>query len=93
MVKDLSSTLPSDPITALAPTSQAAGNMMSNNRLAGTAPGSAPVDPLPPAKDQGDPKVTASNSAPIPPGTDGKPPVRAGSPLKGSTAWTKTETA
>lgn len=52
----------SDRITALAPTSQAGGNMMSSNRLAMTAPGSPPVDPLPPAKDQGDPKITASGS-------------------------------
>jgi len=52
----------SDRITALAPTSQAGGNMMSSNRLAMTSPGSPPTDPLPPAKDQGDPKITASGS-------------------------------
>jgi hypothetical protein len=55
----------SDRITALAPTSQAGGNMMSSNRLALTAPGSPPVDPLPPAKDQGDPKITATGSVDV----------------------------
>jgi hypothetical protein len=58
-MQDLSKMLTTDPVTALAPTSQAGGNMMSSNRLAMTAPGSEPVDPLPPAQDQGDPKVTA----------------------------------
>jgi hypothetical protein len=77
-VKDLSNLLPGDPVTALAPTSQAGGNMMSDNKLAGTAPGSQPVDPLPPAKEQADPKITASNAAPIQPGDDGKPSARAG---------------
>lgn len=70
---DLSHILPGDPITALAPTSQAGGNMMSDNKLAGTAPGSPPVDPLPPAREQNDPKVTASNATPLQPGDDGKP--------------------
>jgi hypothetical protein len=58
-VQDLSNFLPGDPITALAPTSQAGGNMMSSNKLAHTAPGSPPVDPLPPTSDQGDPKIGA----------------------------------
>jgi hypothetical protein len=58
-MQDLSSALTTDPVTALAPTSQAGGNMMSSSRQAMTAPGSPPVDPLPPSKDQGDPKVTA----------------------------------
>jgi hypothetical protein len=35
----------------------AGGNMMSDNKLAGTAPGSQPVDPLPPAKEQADPAI------------------------------------
>lgn len=53
-------------------TSQAGGNMMSDPATAMTAPGSDPVDPLPPAKDQGHPHVTFS-SPEIKPGTDGKP--------------------
>lgn len=61
-MEDVSSLLPGDPITALSPTSQAGGNMMSSNRYAMTAPGSQPTDPLPPAKDQGDPKITPSLS-------------------------------
>lgn len=77
-MKDLSGLLPGDPITALVPTSQAGGNMMSDNKLAHSAPGSQPVDPLPPAKEQADPKVSASNSTPIKPGDDGKPPARTG---------------
>lgn len=58
-MEDLSGKLTSDPVTALAPTSQAGGNMMSSNRFAMTAPGSPPTDPLPPSKDQGDPAITA----------------------------------
>ena len=71
-MQDLSHILPSDPVTALAPTSQAGGNVMSSNNLVGTAPGSQPVDPLPPAKDQGEPKVIPSNSTQIKTGTTGK---------------------
>jgi hypothetical protein len=37
-----------------------------------SAPGSQPVDPLPPAKDQGDPELDYSGPQ-IPPGTSGKP--------------------
>lgn len=70
---DLSHILPGDPVTALAPTSQSGGNMMSDSKLAMTAPGSQPVDPLPPAKQQLDPKITASNSRVIEPGDDGHP--------------------
>ncbi len=69
----------SDRITALAPTSQAGGNMMSSNHLAMTSPGSPPVDPLPPAKDQGDPKITASSSADVGTPAKRKP---SGSPRK-----------
>lgn len=55
----------SDRITALSPTSMAGGNMVSSNRLAMTSPGSPPVDPLPPAKDQGDPVITPSGAVPV----------------------------
>jgi hypothetical protein len=54
------------------PTSQAAGNMMSGRSRAMSAPGSKPTDPLPPAKDQGEPDVQASPGPVIRPGTDGK---------------------
>lgn len=40
------------------PTSQAAGNMMSGRPAAMSAPGTPPVDPLPPSSDQGDPHVS-----------------------------------
>jgi len=56
----------------------AGGNMMSDNKLAGTAPGSPPVDPLPPAKEQADPKISASNGQQVRPGTDGKPGASTG---------------
>jgi hypothetical protein len=66
-VQDLSS-LAENSLTA---TSQAAGNMMSSNRQAMTAPGSQPVDPLPPMQDQDDPNLTMSPE--IATGTSGKP--------------------
>lgn len=53
------------------PTSQAGGNMSSSARLAQTAPGSPPVDPLQPAEKQGDPAVKLGKGMPI--GTSGKP--------------------
>jgi hypothetical protein len=56
-MQDLSHLLGPDPVSALAPTSQAGGNMMSSNRFAMTAPGTQPVDPLPPAKEQSDPVI------------------------------------
>lgn len=56
---------------SLAVSSMAAGNMMSSNRHAMTAPGSEPVDPLPPSKDQGDPQIGIGS--PVPAATDGKP--------------------
>jgi hypothetical protein len=88
-MQDLSSLLPGDPVTALAPTSQSGGNMMSDSKLAVTAPGSQPVDPLPPAKEQADPKVTPSNSTQIKPGTAGRKKPRNGySP--GLPAWKTT---
>ena len=82
----------SDRITALAPTSQAGGNMMSSNRLAMTSPGSPPVDPLPPAKDQGEPDVENSPGPRIQPGDDGKPEARttAGKPSLPEPAWKTT---
>ncbi len=57
------------------PTSQAAGNMMSGRQRAMSAPGSAPTDPLPPEKDQGEPAVEVPD--PVAPGSNGKPRVRA----------------
>lgn len=91
--RDLSGMLPGDPVTALVPTSQAAGNMMSSNKNAMTAPGGVPVDPLPPSKDQGSVDIDVAGSA-IPPGTDGKPHARGqvqaapGSP--GAPSWKPT---
>ena len=74
-MEDLSSIfarLGGDPITALAPTSQAAGNMQSSPRLAMTARGSEPVDPLPDRDHQGDPTVGAqSYDTPVLRGPDG----------------------
>jgi hypothetical protein len=55
------------------PTSQEAGNMMSGRHAAMSAPGSDPVTPLPPAKDQGEPHVTYTNTSAMDPGT---PPER-----------------
>jgi hypothetical protein len=52
-------------------TSQAGGNMQSSNRLAMTAPGSQPVDPVPDRTQQGDPHIELE--AKRPPGQDGKP--------------------
>lgn len=71
-MQDLSHIFPSDPVTALAPTSQAAGNMMSSNAYAMTAPGGVPVDPLPPSKDQGNPDIDVSGPV-VKTGTSGKP--------------------
>jgi hypothetical protein len=87
-MQDVSHFLPSDPITALSPSSMAAGNMVSSNKFAMTAPGSDPVDPLPPAKDQGDPSINVSGPV-IPPGTSGKPQAskQAGHVKPGTPAW------
>lgn len=71
---NLSGLLPGDPITALVPTSQAGGNMMSSNKLAMTAPGGEPTDPLPDRSKQGDVKVDAQKK--LSPGEDGKPQAR-----------------
>ena len=53
-------------------TSQAGGNMQSGRPAAMSAPGSPPVDPLPPANAQGDPHVVMAGPQ-RPPGEDGKP--------------------
>lgn len=89
--RDLSGLLPHDPVTALTPTSQAAGNMMSSNSAAMTAPGGVPVDPLPPSKDQGDVDIDVSGPA-IPAGTSGKPQAskQAGPPPGTAPAWKPT---
>jgi hypothetical protein len=46
-------------------TSQAAGNMTSGRPAAMSAPGSQPVDPLPPTQDQDDPNMTMSPEIPV----------------------------
>jgi len=87
-VEDLTSLyeqIGSDRITALSPTSMAAGNMVSSNHLAMTSPGSPPVDPLPPARDQGDPVITPSSTNPVT-GTPAKRKPRAGRPAS-SLTW------
>jgi hypothetical protein len=66
-MRDLSP-LAKDSMTA---TSQAAGNMTSSPAQAMTAPGSEPVDPLPPTEELDNPNLEMT--APIPPGTSGKP--------------------
>jgi hypothetical protein len=88
-VKDLSS-LAADSMWV---TSQAAGNMMSGRPGAMSAPGSPPVDPLPPAAKQDDPHVTPSAGPKIEPGHHGIPQPRAGPPAPGHPAWAKTGTA
>lgn len=55
---------------SLWPTSQAGGNMQSSARLAMTAPGSDPVDPLHDRAQQGDPTIPLGGR--MPPGEDGK---------------------
>lgn len=53
------------------PSSMAGGNMQSSNRNAYTAPGSAPVDPIPDRTEQGDPNIDLGS--PMKTGTSGKP--------------------
>lgn len=86
---NISDLLPSDPITALVPTSQAGGNMMSSNEYAMTAPGGEPTDPLPDRSKQGHVKVDAQSK--LPPGEDGKPQAKGEdwSP-PGAPAWKST---
>lgn len=74
--KNLSSVLPGDPVSVLAPTSQEGGNQQSSNEQAMTAPGSQPVDILKDRSVQVDPRIEASNKAPIAPSDDGKPQAR-----------------
>ena len=70
-MEDLSA-LTRNSITA---TSQAAGNMTAgNNRQAMTAPGSQPVDPLPPTNNEYNPNLEMSPEVPV--SWTGKPPPR-----------------
>jgi hypothetical protein len=62
-MENLSHLLGPDPVSALCPTSQAAGNMTSSNRDAMTAPGGRPVDPLPDRSEQGDPEIDTTGHA------------------------------
>jgi hypothetical protein len=66
-VQDLSG-LAKDSLTV---SSMGAGNMTSSNRLALTAPGSVPVDPVQPEAAQGDPTIDLGT--PMKTGTSGKP--------------------
>ena len=66
-MKDLSS-LAADALTV---SSMAAGNMVSSNEHAMTAPGSRPVDPLPDRTDQGDPALDIPGPRPV--GDTGRP--------------------
>lgn len=78
-MEDLTSMLPGDPITALAPTSQAGGNQIFSNELGMTAPGSQPASPARSITgetiDHAPPVIEASGSK-IPTGTDGMPKAR-----------------
>jgi hypothetical protein len=62
-VEDLTHLLPGGPLTALTPTSQAAGNQRHDNSLGMTAPGSVPASPtngVPGAVDvHGPPEISA----------------------------------
>ena len=60
-MKDLSS-LAAGSLTV---SSMAAGNMVSSNEHAQTAPGSRPVDPLPDRTDQGDPALDVGAARPV----------------------------
>ena len=72
-------------------TSQGAGNMMSGRPKAMSAPGSQPVDPLPPAKDQGTPDLEVPVT-PMKTGTDGKPQPSATGYHPGPPSWKPTTT-
>jgi hypothetical protein len=77
-----------DPISPLTGASMAAGNMMSSNDEAMTAPGSKPTDPLPDRDEQGDPKITASSGpAVVRGGRDHHP---SGGYRPGTPAWKNT---
>jgi hypothetical protein len=77
---------------SLTATSQGAGNMMSSNATAMTAPGSQPVTPLPPARDQDTPNMEMSPRIPV--SWTGKPQAskQAGDPRQPQPAWGKTTT-
>jgi hypothetical protein len=87
-MQDLSS-LADNSLTA---TSQGAGNMMSSNETAMTAPGSQPVTPLPPTRDQDTPNMEMTPRIPV--SYTGKPDVtkQAGPVPRTRPAWGKTET-
>lgn len=92
-MEDLSRLLPGDPVSALVPTSQHAGNQVWSQEHAMTAPGGASGDlgnDLNQAVVVHPPEVEAS--AKIPPGTDGKPKARttAGKPGLPAPSWKKT---
>ena len=57
-MQDLGHMLPGSPFTALVPTAQEAGGLVSSNALAMTAPGTEPVTPLPDRDHQADPSLT-----------------------------------
>ena len=89
--RDLSSVLPGDPISAIAPTSQQGGNQVWDQSHAMTAPGGESGDlgdgPNHPIV-TGPPRIDAAKQ--IPPGTDGKPKATAGSIPAGGARWSKT---
>ena len=66
-------------------TSQAAGNMMSSNEQAMTAPGSVPVDPLPDRARQGDPAVDPGPQRPVGTPAGRRPGMYAPSPARWKT--------
>jgi len=73
---------------SLTATSQGAGNMMSSNATAMTAPGSQPVTPLPPTRDQEPPDVTRI-PAPVPPeptGDAAQVSIGVAGPARGATS-------
>ena len=87
-MEDLS---PEDRISALVPTSQEAGNMLSSRDRAMSAPGSDPVTVLPGIREQADPKMTPVGPA-TDPGATTRNRYRPGTPGSGPT-WARTGTA
>jgi hypothetical protein len=62
--------------------------MSSSNKLAQTAPGSPPVDPLQPGARQGDPTIKLGAKMPV--GTSGKPQASKRKPYKpGAPVWVR----
>lgn len=94
-MEDLTSLLPSDPITALSPTSQAGGHVPRSNENAMTAPNNTPAadhstfDVVPVAAE---PPVVTPVSGKVSPGDDGKPQAKGEnwSP-PGVPAWTNSK--